>query len=316
MNNSVADECRICPRCCGAARTFDHPGLCGAAEPPGCYRVARLMVHHWEEPCISGTRGSGTVFFGGCSLGCRFCQNASISRGTVGSLMDTDHLIVEMMKLHQLKVHNFNLVTPGHYVDRLPFLLEKLQQQPDFRQNPLPIIWNSSAYETVDSINNLSDLVDIWLPDFKFADAELSFDLANTADYFTVAAKSIAAMHKMQPKQVLSNDGLLKRGLIIRHLILPGNWRDSCRILDFLAANLPLDISVSLMCQYTPQPGTGLYERHPELSRRLTTYEYRKVVDYAFKLGFSNLTGQGRSSADSAYTPDFSSLWSERAGDL
>lgn len=315
MNSFVAG-CQICPRRCSAARTFDDSGYCGAAEPPGCFRVARLMVHHWEEPCISGTRGSGAVFFGGCSLGCRFCQNASISRGRVGSILDTDQLIAEMIKLHRLKVHNFNLVTPGHYVDRLPILIEKLRLQPDFHREPLPIVWNSSAYETVESIAGLSDSVDIWLPDLKFADSGLSFDLADTADYFAVASQSIIAMQRQQPRQVFSDDGMLQRGMIIRHLVLPGHWRDSCRILDFVAANLPLDTALSLMCQYTPQPDTGLQEQHPELSRRLTTYEYHKVVDHALKLGFSNLTGQGRSSADSAYTPDFSSLWPDPAGDL
>jgi putative pyruvate formate lyase activating enzyme len=316
MPSAIIAGCQLCPRRCGAARTPADPGRCGALEAAGCFRVARLMAHFWEEPCLSGQRGSGAVFFGGCNLGCRFCQNSPISLGQQGTILDTIQLSVEISKLHDQGVHNLNLVTASHYADRIPGLINHLRSMELFRKRPLPVVWNSSAYETPDSLENLAESIDIFLPDFKFADQTLAYDLAAAPDYFDVALAAILTMHRLQPMQVHNDEGLLQRGLIIRHLVLPGHWQDSCRILDALAANLPKDIQLSLLCQYTPQSTAHLLAaKHPEMARRLTTFEYRKVLDHALDLGFYRISGQERQAADSAYTPVFSSLWADGAGE-
>ncbi len=295
--------CLLCPRRCGAARTPEEPGRCGANEGGDQFRVAKMMLHHWEEPSISGSRGSGAVFFSGCSLGCCFCQNAMISHDNYGQLFGLDELTAEIMKLHAQGAHNLNLVTASHYADRIPSLIELLRQNNDWSAKPLPVIWNSSAYETEESLLAVAESVDVWLPDFKFFDTDLSAGLAGAPDYFSVASRAIQAMHRLQPRLELDQDGLVQRGLIIRHLVLPDHWRDSCRLLDHLADNLPLDTPLSLMCQYTPQP--AINGGHPELNRRLTTLEYHKVIDHALELGFNSVLGQSKDAASSSYTPDF-----------
>jgi putative pyruvate formate lyase activating enzyme len=215
-------------------------------------------------------------------------------------------------------------VTPSHVADRLPGWLSRLRCQPAWQDQPLPVIWNSSGYETVDSLLPLQGLVQIYLPDLKFHDAGLSQDLAGAADYFAVASRAVKEMHRQQPEPVWGADGLLLRGLVVRHLVLPGHWRDSCQLIDFLADAVPLTTPLSLMSQYTPQEAQAPHRRelpsarheiaakwqrqdiHPEMDRRLTTYEYRKVVDYAQSRGFGHILTQERSSASAAYTPDFS----------
>jgi len=312
----MTEGCLLCPRRCGAARTPDDPGRCGSEEPvqSGLFRVASLMRHFWEEPCISGTDGSGTVFFSGCALGCCFCQNNSISHGRQGTTMTASQLAEEILKLHAQGVHNLNLVTAGHYADRLPQLISRLRNDARWQQRPIPVIWNSSGYETLEAITALAEAVDVWLPDFKFYDPQLASGLADAPDYFSVASQAILTMHALQPNLILNEEGMIQRGLIIRHLILPGQWRDSCRLLDFLAENKFQDVPLSLMCQYTPQTGSGQPAAFPELKRRLTTFEYRKVLDYALDLGFTRVLGQERGAADAAYTPDFSSVWLDSDG--
>jgi putative pyruvate formate lyase activating enzyme len=262
------------------------------------------MAHHWEEPFISGTRGSGAVFFTGCSLGCCFCQNQPISREHQGDRLTPDQLLSQIATLLQAGVHNLNLVTPSHYADRIPDMIAALRQTEVWKRLPVPVIWNSSAYETVASLRRLAGTVDIYLPDMKFSDSGLSCDLAGAPDYAEIARSAILEMLHQQPVAVYGSDGLLTRGIVIRHLVLPGHWRDSCQILAELASLVPLETPLSIMSQYTPQalrPCDG----HPELQRRLTTWEYRKVLDCALDLGFRNLLGQERSSAVPDYTPDF-----------
>ena len=258
---------------------------------------------------ISGNLGSGAVFFSGCSLGCSFCQNASISLHGLGIELGLEQLAAAILQLVAPGVHNLNLVTASHYADRIPDLIRALRQDPRWQNHPLPVVWNSSAYETVTSLESLADSIDIYLPDFKYFSPELAYDLAGADDYFENASKVILEMHRQQPKMILSADGTMQQGLIVRHLVLPGFWRDSLKILDFLAANIPLDTPLSLMSQYTPPKGQAFADSHPELGRRLTSFEYSKVTGHALDLGFKNVLGQERSSADSAYTPDFSSLW-------
>jgi putative pyruvate formate lyase activating enzyme len=263
------------------------------------------MAHHWEEPCISGTRGSGTVFFSGCALRCCFCQNAAISLGAQGCVLELQDLARAIVRLADQDVHNISLVTASHYTDRIPRLAELLAEDPAWAARPLPLVWNSSAYETVASLRQLEGIINVFLPDFKYADAALAADLAQAPDYFEVAGAAVLEMVRQQPAAVFDDAGLLRRGVLVRHLVLPGQWRDSCRVLDFLAANLPLDLPLSLMSQYTPQPQLAPPRGHAELRRCLTTLEYQKVIDYALAKGFTRLYGQERTSADAAFTPAF-----------
>ena len=301
-------NCQLCPRKCLAARTQEEPGWCGASTAPGFFRIARTMVHHWEEPYISGKRGSGTVFFSGCALGCIFCQNHLISRAQVsmlqqsGIVLTTRELMDQMEVLAQAGVHNLNLVTASHYAADIPDLIARLRQ----RGINLPIVWNTGAYEEIESLQALETSVQVYLPDFKFWDSNLSQDLASASDYARVASGAILEMHRQQPNLAFDPEGMLVQGVAIRHLVLPGHFRDSLKIIDWIAANLPLDIPVALMSQYTPVEALrSQLATIPELLRRVTTYEYSKVIEHAEKRGLSRLLGQRRESATSAFTPDF-----------
>jgi len=298
-----ARRCFLCPRACGAERTESWPGFCGADEAWQDFRVARVMLHHWEEPFISGSRGSGAVFFSGCALRCAFCQNRPVSHGRSGDRLSPSALTAAVVTLLEEGAHNINLVTPSHDADRIPAWLETLKATQAWQSRPVPVVWNSSAYETPESIAGLAGSVDIFLPDLKFASPGLASDLAGAPDYPPVALAAIQAMLRLQPDAVFDSGGLLRRGVVIRHLVLPGHWRDSLEVMRQLARSAPLQTPLSLMCQYTPQE-TRL-AGHPELDRRLTTWEYRQVLDAALDLGFTNILGQERASASSAYTPDF-----------
>lgn len=324
--------CLDCPRRCRAERTPQSPGLCGVSAPAGRFRVARIMIHRFEEPYISGETGSGAVFFSGCALHCVFCQNDRISRQLAGRDLSLAELAEAIRRLAASGVANINLVTGSHYIASMPALLTALRQpDPDMPVPMPPILWNSSAYETVDGLRTLEGLVDIYLPDLKFANAGLARQIAGAADYFEVAKKAIAEMVRQQPPAVFDEKGLLKRGTAVRHLVLPGQWRDSFQVIDALAELVPLDTPLSIMSQYVPpQQQETWTERSagwekggessmasrdrwwtlpPELarslSRRLTTYEYDKVLDHALSRGFTRILGQDRSSAASHYTPDF-----------
>lgn len=262
------------------------------------------MVHHWEEPFISGDKGSGAVFFSGCPLGCCFCQNHLISREHHGDRLTSGQLLGLIERLLQTGVHNLNLVTPGHYADRIPALLAALRQTETWKCRPVPLIWNSSAYETTESLRPLEGAVTIYLPDMKFMDGPLADALAAAPDYGTTALAAIREMLRQQPQAVFDSAGILQRGVVIRHLVLPGHWRDSCRVLRELASFVPPETPLSLMNQYTPQAPDAC-SKNPELKRRLTTWEYRQVTDCALALGFTKILGQERSSADPVYTPDF-----------
>lgn len=308
-------HCLDCPRHCLAQRTPQSPGFCGVCAPSGVFRVARIMAHPFEEPFISGQHGSGTVFFTGCALRCVFCQNEAISRHGVGQDIDQDTLVEAIREMVRQGVHNVNLVTASHYVRDMPGLIDHLKRD----GCSVPIVWNSSAYESVDALRRLSGLVDIYLPDFKFHDSDLSQRLAGASDYRPVAVEAIREMVRQQPQPVFDENGLMKRGVAVRHLVLPGQWRDSLKVIDELSRILPLDTPLSIMSQYTP-PGKGqtalgeakLDETLTQsLRRRITTYEYRKVVDHALTRGFTRILTQDRTSAISAYTPDFIS---ERIG--
>ena len=284
------DGCILCPRLCGVDRT-ERVGYCGSGSLP---KVARAAKHHWEEPCISGTEGSGTVFFSGCTLGCVFCQNREISRGGTGREVTVEHLADIFKRLEGQGVHNLNLVTPTHFT---PQILQALE----LAKPTVPIVMNCGGYERVETLRQWEGKVQVYLPDLKYFSPELSAKYSAAPDYFAVASKAIMEMHRQQPQLVWEGD-LLKRGLIIRHLVLPGCMKDSLQILDFLDNHLPKDsFLLSLMSQYTP---TENCKQFPEINRRVTTYEYRKVADRAAELGFSGFA-QDRRSAKEEYTPPF-----------
>ena len=260
------------------------------------------MAHFGEEPFLSGTRGSGTIFFSGCALGCRFCQNYPISHRLKGQSLSAEDLLLQVEQLIHAGVHNLNWVTASHYaLDLLPVL-----QQLRTHGHTLPMIWNTSAYESVETLRTFSETIQIYLPDFKFWSPELSGQLARAPDYAQVAGEAIQEMLRQQPNTEFSHEGLLLRGVVLRHLVLPGHLKDSLQVIDYLAATVPLDLPFSLMSQYTPFPDlAGNLQKHPELQRRLTTYEYNKAVDHAVARGFSQILTQERSSATPAWTPDF-----------
>lgn len=284
------DGCILCPRQCGVDRT-ERVGYCGSGSLP---KVARAAKHHWEEPCISGTEGSGTVFFSGCTLGCVFCQNREISRGGTGREVTIEHLADIFKRLEGQGVHNLNLVTPTHFT---PQILQALE----LSKPTVPVVMNCGGYERVETLRQWEGKVQVYLPDLKYFSPELSAKYSAAPDYFAVASKAIMEMHRQQPQLVWEGD-LLKRGLIIRHLVLPGCMKDSLQILDFLDNHLPKDsFLLSLMSQYTP---TENCKQFPEINRRVTTYEYRKVADRAAELGFFGFA-QDRRSAKEEYTPPF-----------
>ena len=283
--------CNLCPRRCGAERSErTGSGFCHMGTLPV---VARAAAHMWEEPCLSGTRGSGTVFFSGCTLGCVFCQNEPISHHELGQGMDAGQLCRLFQRVEELGVHNLNLVTPTHFA---PVIFEALSM----RKMQIPVVWNSSGYETVEMIRQAKGLVDIFLPDFKYASVKTAVQLAAAPDYFEVTLAAIQAMCHQTGAPVYDENGMMQSGTLVRHLILPLRTAESIRILDTIAQELPAGTPVSLMRQYTPMNGVDI----PGLDRRLTTREYVRVRDHMLELGLPGYLQQ-KESATSAYTPAF-----------
>lgn len=287
--------CMLCPRGCGADRAAGEVGLCHTASE---ILVARAAPHHFEEPPISGIRGSGTVFFSGCSLGCIFCQNAAISRSAVGTPVSEAELAELCLKLAETGVHNLNLVTATHYTDRVARVLEKIKPR-----LKIPVVWNSSGYESPETLRLLEGLVDIYLPDFKYASGELSLALSGAPDYAEVASAALGEMYRQVGAVRFDGEGLLKKGVVVRHLVLPGYRADSMAVLGILAKLLPVsDVRLSLMRQYTPDFAPKSAPKH--LLRRVTAFEYDSVLEKAASLGFLGFS-QEKAAASAAYTPDF-----------
>ena len=282
--------CTLCPRRCGAERTeTEGKGFCGM---PAGLRVARAALHMWEEPPISGTRGSGTVFFSGCTLRCCYCQNRDISAGGFGKPVTTARLREIFASLIAQGAHNINLVTPTHF---LPWILPALE--PKLR---VPVVYNCGGYESVETLRLLEGKTDIWLPDLKYADGALAAELSAAPDYFPVAAAAIREMFRQTGPYVME-DGLLKRGVVIRHLVLPGQLDNTRRCIDWVAENFRRgEVLFSLMSQYTPQPGAeGLLARH------VTQAEYRAAAAYMENCGITDGFTQERTAAREEYTPSF-----------
>lgn len=281
--------CNMCPRRCGVNRK-EKQGFCSSPEE---FRVARAALHFWEEPCISGKRGSGTVFFSGCNLKCVYCQNSEISIKNKGTAVSSDKLIEIFEKLIADGVENLNLVNPTHYAVQLKELFEKWHC-------PVPIVYNSSGYESVETLKMLSGIVDIYLPDFKYIRGDKAKRYSRAQDYPETAKAAIAEMLRQQPQCVFEN-GIMKKGVIIRHLILPANTNSSIEIIDYFKDNFQ-GAYLSLMAQYIPC--TDLSE-YPEISRKITEREYKKVLDHAVLAGLENVFVQELSSADEVYIPPF-----------
>jgi len=291
----MSQLCTQCPRACGVDRS-ETVGFCGVSEG---FCVARAALHHWEEPIISGTRGSGTVFFGGCNLRCAFCQNYELSHAAKGKTVDGARLTKIFLDLQERGAHNLNLVTPTQYARQLVPILREVKPLLQ-----IPVVYNCGGYESVDSLRALEGLVDVWLPDFKYYSRELSMRYSAAEDYRTVAEAALSEMLRQAPRPVYGEDGTLQRGVIVRHLVLPSSRADSIRVLRFLAERFGTDaFLLSLLNQYTPQFAAAA--PYPELHRRVTTFEYESVLAVANELGFEGFL-QGRASASASYTPDFS----------
>lgn len=292
IKNIMNNSCTLCPRKCNIDRE-NNLGVCGVGNT---LKLAKVSLHKWEEPCISGKNGSGTVFFSGCSLKCVFCQNYKISHEGFGKEISVNRLSDIFLELEQMGAENINLVSAGHFVPQIITALDMVKQKLS-----IPIVYNSSGYESISTLKLLEGYIDIFLPDLKYFSSELSKKYSNAENYFQYASNATLEMHRQQP--TLQFDGeMLKKGVIIRHLILPRCRKDSLKIIDWMHDNLPKNTYlISLMSQYTP---CFKAETFPEINRRITTFEYNSVLN---KIIEYNMDGffQDRNSATLEYTPDF-----------
>ena len=291
-------KCDLCPRKCLVDRKKGEKGICGQTEN---LKVARAALHFWEEPCISGDAGSGAVFFSGCPLHCVFCQNENIANGTVGKEISVERLAEIFLELQEKGANNINLVTPGHFVPQIVKALDQARKE----GLTLPVVYNTSSYETVDTIKMLEGYVDIYLPDFKYMSPGLSKKYSHAPDYAEVAKAAIAEMVRQTGKAVFVNgdeDNLILRGTIVRHLTLPGCMEDSMQILKYLHETYGDTIYISIMNQFTPLSNL---EKYPELNRKITDEEYETLVDYAIDIGIENGFVQEGDTAEESFIPAF-----------
>lgn len=283
--------CNSCPRACGKDRSIEK-GFCGSDNN---IRIAKIMVHRGEEPVLTGENGSGTVFFSGCVLKCPFCQNYPISHGNKGEIYSADELKNELLKLQDLGVNNINLVTPTHYIEQLIPILKEIKPLLN-----IPIVYNTGGYELPSQIKKLEGLIDIYLPDLKYYSNEAGEKYSSAKNYFHFASQSIKEMVRQQPCAVIEN-GIMKKGVIIRHLVLPGYYKDSLKLMEWIKTEFENPPLVSVMRQYTPCYDA---EKYPEINRRITTFEYDKVTGFCADLGLDGFTQlKGCETLD--MTPDF-----------
>ena len=290
--------CRLCPRECMADRTIGNKGFCGCDNK---LYVALAALHFWEEPCISGEKGSGTVFFSGCTLKCVYCQNGEIANCNVGKEITVERLSQIFLELMEKGAHNINLVTPTHYtlhiIDALKIAKEKGLS--------IPVVYNTSGYEKVQTLKMLSGLVDIYLPDFKYFSRDLSKRYSNAENYFEYAEKAIAEMYRQVGAAVFDDNGIMKKGVIVRHLVLPNHSDDSIKIIEYLYNTYGDNIYLSIMNQYTPMPSLCEGGKYPELSQKLSKKEYERVLEYAIDLGVENAFIQEGETASESFIPNF-----------
>lgn len=286
-------KCFLCPVKCGQDRSVAS-GPCGAGVFP---RVASYAPHYWEEPCISGVKGSGAVFFSGCNMHCVFCQNYKINSGSQGNTYNARSLCAIFLELQDMGVHNINLVTAApHLSTVIPAL--RIAKKNGLK---IPVVYNSNGYETVQAVRALNGLVDIYLPDFKYLSEKFSNSFSKTSDYYAVAVKAIKEMHSQVGDLEIDSSGLAVRGLLIRHLVLPNCLSDSRNVILAIIKNFGKDIHLSVMRQYAPTPNITDYP----LNRKLTDREYDRILEFCFDQGLNNIYMQEKESASLSYTPDF-----------
>lgn len=284
--------CNACPRKCNVERNIGEFSR-GFCKMPYNAVLARASLHLWEEPVISGERGSGAIFFSGCNLRCVFCQNYEISHENFGKQVSKSEFIDIVKRLENQGAHTINLVNPTHFV---PFIKEVFSEY----KPSVPVVYNTGGYDDVESIRSLQGLIDVYLPDLKYFDSDVSKKYSNAENYFEKASKAVLEMQRQVGKSVIK-DGIMQKGLIIRHLVLPKNTDQSIKILRWIKDNLPIDTYISLMSQYVPYVKT----EYKELNRRIVTAEYQKVIDEFERLGFENGFMQERSSAQTDFIPKF-----------
>lgn len=290
---NIKGGCHLCPRKCGADRETS-PGFCGGGKS---IRVARAALHYWEEPCVSGTRGSGTVFFSGCPLNCCFCQNYQISAQNFGKDISVDRLVKILLELQEQGAHNINLVNPTHYA---PWIADALRAARPFLH--VPIICNSGGYESEETLTLFDGLVDVYLPDFKYMDSARAERYSGAGDYPVVAAAAIVSMYRQVGALRFDSHGMVQKGVIIRHLALPKGGHDLKAVLDWIAKNFSSsEVYISLMSQFTPFYRCSEFS---EINRRISSFEYDKLVKYAVSLGLNGYM-QERSAAKEEFTPEF-----------
>lgn len=287
--------CELCPRMCRVDRTVGSRGYCRETD---VLMVARAALHHWEEPCISGEEGSGAVFFSGCNLQCVFCQNFSIAHGETGKEISIARLAEIFLELQEKKARNINLVTPTHYSPQI------IQAVGMARRGGLriPVVYNSSGYENVDALKRLEGVVDIYLPDFKYKNAGLSGRYSHASDYSVIAERALREMVRQQPVPAFDGSGMMSRGVIVRHLMLPGCLSDSREVIRYLHDTYGDQIYISIMNQFTPMKHLMDF---PELNRKVTEEEYGELVDYAIAIGVENGFIQEEGTSEESFIPEF-----------
>lgn len=294
-NMNKYENCLLCPRKCGINRSTGQTGVCGVSSE---IKVARAALHYWEEPCISGKRGSGAVFFSGCSLHCVFCQNREISDGKAGKVISKERLSDIFMELADKGANNINLVTPGQYIPDIVWAVNDAKS----RGMKLPIIYNTSGYENVTELKLLEGIVDVYLPDFKYMDSTLSARYSRAKDYPAVAKQALSEMVRQQPDVVIDDaTGLIQKGVIVRQLLLPGHVNDAKAVLKYLYDTYHDHVYISMMSQFTPIA----LKDYPEINRTVTRREYERLVDYALEIGITNAFIQEGDVAKDSFIPAF-----------
>lgn len=294
-NMNKYENCLLCPRKCGINRRTGQTGVCGVSSE---IKVARAALHYWEEPCISGKRGSGAVFFSGCSLHCVFCQNREISDGKAGKVISKERLSDIFIELADKGANNINLVTPGQYIPDIVWVVNDAKS----RGMKLPIIYNTSGYENVTELKLLEGIVDVYLPDFKYMDSTLSARYSRAKDYPSVAKQALSEMVRQQPEVVIDDaTGLIQKGVIVRQLLLPGHVNDAKAVLKYLYDTYHDHVYISMMSQFTPIA----LKDYPEINRTVTKREYERLVNYALEIGITNAFIQEGDVAKDSFIPAF-----------
>lgn len=294
-NMNKYEDCLLCPRKCGINRSTGQTGVCGVSSE---IKVARAALHYWEEPCISGKKGSGAVFFSGCSLHCVFCQNREISDGKAGKVISKERLSDIFMELAVKGANNINLVTPGQYIPDIVWAVNDAKS----RGMKLPIIYNTSGYENVTELRLLEGIVDVYLPDFKYMDSTLSAMYSRAKDYPSVAKQALSEMVRQQPDVVIDDaTGLIQKGVIVRQLLLPGHVNDAKAVLKYLYDTYHDHVYISMMSQFTPIA----LKDYPEINRTVTRREYERLIDYALEIGITNAFIQEGDVAKDSFIPAF-----------